>query len=272
MRRDEPRHVTEELVGPWSQGVDVAGTDIRTQGLLQTPTRTELLKVWNNTEPASAEQPELRGLAGRRQDHAGQSCDETCLGRRAGHCDHQRLVPAESSAGESRAPQARRSLDSRVLPGAQSRLPGKRARGARPCRTPRATRPRRNPRDDASCWLRTGSCWAWCIASAYTRFLADPSHSRTTPRRSSASTLRRSGNCWSAPRMNRSPEDRSNITPRSIDVTQVSPSRPTHRTDGTGLVHRTTSSKYLHRSRIPIHEQRTFGSFRRRQGGRSRLP
>ena len=77
--------------------------------------------------------------------------------------------------------------------------------GGPPCRTPRANRPRRNPRVDASCWPRTGSCWVWCIASASTRFLADRSHSRMTPRRSSASTLRRSGNCWSEPRMNRSP-------------------------------------------------------------------
>jgi hypothetical protein len=67
MRRDEPRNVTEELVGPWSQGVDVAGTDIRLQGLLATPTRTELLKVWNNIEPASAEQPKYEVLLGNGQ-------------------------------------------------------------------------------------------------------------------------------------------------------------------------------------------------------------
>ncbi|MHB8971474.1 MAG: DUF4350 domain-containing protein [Pirellulaceae bacterium] len=64
MRRDEPRHVTRELSGPWSEGIDVTRTDIRTQGLLQTPTRPELLKLWNNTEPAVDQQPDYEVLLG----------------------------------------------------------------------------------------------------------------------------------------------------------------------------------------------------------------
>ena len=64
MRRDEPRHVTTELNGPWSEGIDVARTDIRTQGLLQTPTRPELLKLWNNTEPFVDQQPDYEVLLG----------------------------------------------------------------------------------------------------------------------------------------------------------------------------------------------------------------
>jgi hypothetical protein len=62
VRRDEPRHMSTELNGPWSAGIEVAQTDIRTQGLLATPTRDELLKLWDSTEPASAEQPDFEVL------------------------------------------------------------------------------------------------------------------------------------------------------------------------------------------------------------------
>ena len=58
MRRDHPRRRATQLDGSWSAGIDVAQTDIRTQGLLQIPTDKELTQRCGGTRcPPSIEQP-----------------------------------------------------------------------------------------------------------------------------------------------------------------------------------------------------------------------
>ena len=51
MRRDYPRREATQLQGSWSAGVNVARTDIHTQGLLQIPTDQELQAVWQGRRP-----------------------------------------------------------------------------------------------------------------------------------------------------------------------------------------------------------------------------
>jgi hypothetical protein len=62
MRRDYPRRRATQLHGSWSTGIDVAQTDIRTQGLLQIPTDKELLAMWKNAVPAEYRQPDYESL------------------------------------------------------------------------------------------------------------------------------------------------------------------------------------------------------------------
>ncbi|MHB8861137.1 MAG: DUF4350 domain-containing protein [Pirellulaceae bacterium] len=62
MRRDAPRRLATELTGRWSEGVDVTRTDIHIQGLLEVPTRSELLNLWNNREPSGTQQPDYEPL------------------------------------------------------------------------------------------------------------------------------------------------------------------------------------------------------------------
>ena len=62
MRRDHPRRRATQLHGSWSAGIDVAQTDIRTQGLLQIPTDKELRALWQNAVPTEYRKPDYESL------------------------------------------------------------------------------------------------------------------------------------------------------------------------------------------------------------------
>jgi hypothetical protein len=62
MRRDYPRQKVSRLQGSWSAGVEVAQTDIYTQGLLQIPTRQELQALWQSATPTTYQTPDYEAL------------------------------------------------------------------------------------------------------------------------------------------------------------------------------------------------------------------
>jgi hypothetical protein len=62
MRRDYPRQRATRLHGSWSAGIDVAQTDIHTQGLLEIPTHQELQALWQSSTPATYQTPDYEPL------------------------------------------------------------------------------------------------------------------------------------------------------------------------------------------------------------------
>ncbi len=71
MRRDYPRHRIDRLEGWWSDDVDVADTQLWSQGRLEIPSPQELTKLWKNVPPPVHMQPAYQPVL--------QSGDETLV-------------------------------------------------------------------------------------------------------------------------------------------------------------------------------------------------